>query len=221
MSPGDLVALMRRHLIAVAVILALAIGVAYKVTHTAQGFTDTATVAFFAPKSNGLFGSVSNLLVIDELAANSMMSAAGQHRVSEAGGTASYGVALVNLNTEDYPNYSNPYVTVTTTSLDAGAAQRTFSVVMQVLKDDVARLQERQGASPNTWIQIREIAAPSGPIAQTGSRKRTLGGLAILIVIVILTTTRFLDKHQVRLRDLKWRGAVRAGLRAPSRSRVS
>jgi hypothetical protein len=204
-SPVDIVALLRRHLMAVGVIFILTLGLGYRFTHTPQGYVDTATVVFAAPQG-ALFSGVSDLLVIDALTTNSMMSETGHLQVNRYGGTSSYNVTLVNLNTEDYPNYSNPYVSVTTSSQDAATAQRTFSAVMKVLQDDLAELQARQGAKPYTWIQARTIATPSGPVAQTGSRKRTLLGLAILATIATFMMTKFLDRHPIQLTSLLRRG---------------
>ena len=108
----------------------------------------------------------------------------------------------LNLNTEDYPNYSDPYVTVTTSSPSAVGAQQTFSAVMKVLQRDLMTLQLQQGAQPYALIGSRTIAAPSGPIAQTGSPKRTAAGLAVLALIAAYMTARFLDRHPVRLRAI-------------------
>ena len=202
MSPLAIVALWRRHLAAVGVVFIVAAGLGYHFKHASPGYIDSATVAFIAPKGTNLFNPGQNLLVVDELTANSVTSAAGQNQVAKAGGIASYDVALVNLNTEDYPNYSDPYVTVSASSLDPVAAQRTFSAVMQVLQEDLAALQARQGAKPDTWIQTRTISGPTGPTAQTGSSKRTLAGLAILAIIAAFMVARLLDRHPIRLREL-------------------
>ena len=204
-TPFAIAALWRRHLAAVAVVFIVAAGLGYHFKHAVPGYTDTATVAFIAPEGTNLFDPGENLLVVDELTTNSVMSQTGHDQVTKAGGTATYDVALINLNTEDYPNYSDPYVTVTASSLDPVAAQHTFSAVMQVLRDDLAQLQARQGAKPNNQILARTIAAPTGPIAQTGSSKRTLAGLLVLAIIAAYMVARFLDRHPVRLRELRWK----------------
>jgi hypothetical protein len=206
MSPQDMAALLWRHITAVAVIFVLAVGVAYYFEHADPGYVDTATIAFTPPSDQGLFTHVGSLLVIDELTANTVLSAAGQQQVRNAGGTADYTVALVNLNDEDYPDYGEPYVTVTTTSADPGAASSTMSAVLTVLARDLSDLQAKQGAAPGAWIGLRAIAAPSGPVAQAGSRKRFLAGLVVLALIAAYMVARFLDRHpgwqQVSLRDL-------------------
>jgi hypothetical protein len=217
-SPQGIVALTRRHRVGVVTVLVLAACLAYGLEHSAPGYSDSATVAFTAPGAD-LFSHQSGLLVIDALTADSVMSETGHQQVRAAGGTAHYNVALVNLNDEDYPNYSDPYVTVTTTSPSPSAAQRTFSAVMQVLRHDLAAMQEQQAAKPATWIQARTIAAPSGPVAQGGSRKRTLAALAVLALIATFMTAAFLDRHSIRPRRLLRRTgagpvAARGGWRA-------
>jgi hypothetical protein len=202
MSPQDIAALLWRHVVAVAVIVVLTMGVAYHLERADPGYADTATIAFTPPDAQGLFTHVGSLLVIDALTANTVMSTQGQQQVRDAGGTADYNVALVNLNDEDYPDYGEPYVTVTTTSANPGATSSTMSAVVTVLARDLQDLQARQGAQPGAWIGLRSIATASGPVAQAGSRKRVLAGLAVLALIAAYMVARFLDRHPVRLRDL-------------------
>jgi hypothetical protein len=216
-SPQDIAALLWRHAMAVAVIFVLAAGLAYHADHANPGFVDTATVGFTPPSDQGLFTHVGSLLVIDALTTNTVMSAGGQRQVRDAGGTAEYDVTLINLNDEDYPDYGEPYVTVATTSPNPGAASDTMSAVVTVLGRDLSKLQAQQGAPPGTQISLRTIAAPSGPVAQTGSRKRFLAGLAVLALIAAYMAARFLDRHPVRLRDLL-RKADRTGT-SPGASR--
>jgi hypothetical protein len=202
MSPWEITALVRRHATAIAIVLILAAGLAYLFKHADPGYAETATVAFVAPEIQpGTSPFRRSLLVMDELMANSVMSARGQQQIRSAGGTAHYEVAQVNLNNEELPYYAVPYVTVTATSASAAAAGDTFSAVMKVLQDDLATLQAQQGAKPNAWIWLRPIAPPNGPVAQIGSPTRTLAGLAVLTVIASLLTAKFLDRHPFRLGD--------------------
>jgi hypothetical protein len=201
-SPQQLVALVRRHLVAVCLVFIVAAGTYYHIEHADPGYTDAATVAFTSPGQGGLFIYSQDLLVIDALVTTQVMSQEGQQKVQEAGGTASYDVELINLNDEDFPNYSNPYVTVTTSSSNPAAAQNTFSAVMQVMQDDLTSLQAQQGAKPKTWMKLRTIADPTGPIARTGSPKRTFVALAGLALVAAFMLAGFLDRHPVRLRDL-------------------
>ncbi len=195
-------ALARRHRAAVLIVLVMTVGAAWALLRSAPVYTDSATVAFTAPRAEGLFNDVNGLLTVDALTADSVMSEQGQQQVRAAGGTASYKVALINLNDEDYPNYSDPYVTVTTTSTDPAATTRTFTALMSVLDKDLAAMQARDGAIPTAQIKARTIAAPSGPVDQTGSQKRVLLALLALAVIAAFMLSRFLDRHPVRPRRL-------------------
>lgn len=195
-------ALFRRHIVALAVLFVLVAGLAYHIERTKPLYMSTATVSFIAPTIRNIWGYGESLLAMDEIMAYSMMSPSTQESVRAAGGTATYDVALVNLNNEDYPNYSDPYVTVTTTSPDPAATQNTFTIVMRRLADEVNMRQARQGGPPSTWIRTYTIAASAGPVAQTGYPKRTLAGLAVLAIIAAFMVSTFLDRHPYRLRPL-------------------
>jgi hypothetical protein len=199
------------------VVLVLAAGLGYGLHHRNPGYADTATVAFTAPQSFGPFAGSQALLVIDELTANRIMSTKGQQEDRDAGGTADYDAALVNLHNQDYPDYSVPYVNVTTTSPSPVAAQDTLSAVLRVLADDLSALQAGQGVKPGNRIGLRVIAAPTGPLVQGGSPKRTLAGLGALTIIIVFSVAGFLDRHPIHLRKLLHRRAFReATLRRPT-----
>ncbi len=202
MSPREIAALFRRHLAALGCVLVLAAGLGYHFEHAKPVYADTGTVTFTAPaRSADLFAFGQSLLVIDEVMAKYMMSLDAQRQVRAAGGVEAYDVELVNLNNEEYPNYSDPYATLATTSPDPVAAQSTFAAVTQVLVNDLAARQAAEGVRPSYRIQALTIAA-AGPIAQTGSRKRSLAGLALLTVIAAYLVSAILDRHPIRLRGL-------------------
>lgn len=200
MSPQELIALLRRHTAAAIVLLALVVGVAYYFHHTKPLYMTTATVSFIPPSLKNSSNYYDGLLATSEVATYAMMSPTTQELVRAAGGTAPYSVTLVNLNNEDFPNYSDPYVTVTTTSPDPVAAQNTFSIVMRTLQSSLAAQQARQGAPRQTWIAAYTIAPSGSPIVQSGYPKRTLGALAVLAMIVTFMVLTFLDRHPFRLR---------------------
>ena len=200
-SPQELMALLRRHAVAVIAVFVLTLGLAYHIHRTKPLYMTTATVSFIAPTTiRNLFGYGDSLLAMDEVMAYSMISPRTQELVRAAGGTASYNVALVNLNNETYPNYSDPYVTVTATSADPAASQDTFTIVMRMLQDSLATQQARQGAPPQTWIRAYPIAPPSGPVAQSGYPKRTMAAIAVLAIIAAFMVSAFFDRHPYRLR---------------------
>jgi hypothetical protein len=191
--------LLRRHLAAVAVVLVLAAGLAFRLKSANQGYEDSATVSVYAPRAVGdPFSDAQSLLAMNELMAYTVMGAQGQQQVRGAGGTGSYDVSMVNLNNEDFPDYADPYVTVTATSPSAAEAQGTFSAVLKVLSADLQAIQARQGARPDYRIQLAPIAAPTGPVPQQGSSVRVLAGLAGLTLIAILMTAGLLDRFPLR-----------------------
>jgi hypothetical protein len=218
----EMTALFRRHMVAVSAVIILAAGLAYYFKHANPGYADGATVAFTTPVKQGWpFSGSQSLLVIDELATNSVMSAEGQREVQSAGGTASYDVSLVNLYNEEYPNYSVPYVTVTTTSSNPAAAQYSFNIVMKVLQDDLVSLQTRKGVPPDAWIRLRTIAPATGPLPMRGSSKRTLAALAVLALIASFVVAKFFDRRPIRLRSqFRRRGQARGAPLAQRSFRV-
>jgi hypothetical protein len=200
-SPQQLIALLRRHIVAVIVVVALAAGLYHHIEHADPGYTDSATVAFTGPGGD-LGADGQDLLVIDALVTDMVMSSEGHQKVQSIGGTAYYDVALVNLNDEDFPDYGVPYVTVMTTSADPSDAQNTFSAVMHLMQEDLTSLQAEQRAKPKSWMGLRTIAVPTGAVAQSGSPKRAFAALAALAVMAAFMIAAFFDRHPVRLSDL-------------------
>jgi hypothetical protein len=204
-SPQEIFALLRRHAVAIAAVVVLVGTLGIYLERRPPGYADSATVAFVAPKNQGgLFGFGQSLLVADQVMTASLSGPQGQEQVRKAGGTAKFSVELVNLSDEEFPNYSDPYATVSVVSQDAGEAEKTYSAVIQVLQEDLAAIQARQGAKPNTWIHMHIIADSPAPGAQAqrGSRDRIFAGLAILGVIAAFMLATFLDRRPIR-----WRGS--------------
>jgi hypothetical protein len=218
-SLRELAALLRRHVVAAIVILVLAAGLAYHFKHARQPYVDTATVAFVAP-GHGINVFSTSLLAVNQVMATYIMSPLGQQEVRKAGGASDYNVSMVNLYNVQFPAYGVPYSVITASSPDPAEAQRTFTAVTQVLQDNLASRQARQGVNPDERVGMRLIAAPTGPIEPTGSRKRMIAGLAVLTVVVGFMLLTFLDRHSIRLRSIVERlerrngaGRIRAEMR--------
>ena len=172
MSPPNIVAMLRRHLIAVAVACLAVLGFGYHLAHMNPGYTDVGTIGFIAPNDplTG-FADSRGTQAIKVATAEYMMGSAASQQVRAAGGTANYDVELVNSYNEEYPDYSQPYVTVTTNSPDPTAALNTYNAVVSVLIKDLAQRQAQQGARPKVQITALPVNT-TGPTIQSGSNKR-------------------------------------------------
>lgn len=210
MSPPEILALLRRHRFAVVATCVLAAIFSFALLHANPGYVDSATVAFTGP--SGSYKDPNGLLATSQVMSSYMMGPAAQAQIRQAGGTTSYNVALVNLYNIEYPDYGVPYATVTTTSPDPAAAARTFTAVMTVLSNHLASMQQEQGAPPVTHVQAVYISAPTGPLIQTGSHKRSLIGLAVLTIIAVYFVAAVLDRRTGRWptrQGLSWNAARR------------
>jgi glycosyltransferase involved in cell wall biosynthesis len=207
-SPRDIVALLLRHRIPV-ILTALVAGIlSFQLIHANPGYTDSGGVMFTAPKSSGsLFDNMQSLQAAQEAVAGYMMDSQGEQRVRAAGGTASYNVAMLNSYNEDFPDYSQPYVTITVMSDQPAAAGKTFRTVLGVLREATAVLQAQVGASPKNEVQATLVAVPTGPIAQGGSRKRSYAAFAVLTIIATYLVARVLDRRR-RRRRRRWPDAA-------------
>ncbi|MGH3068580.1 MAG: hypothetical protein ACRDMI_08335 [Streptosporangiaceae bacterium] len=202
MSLFGALALLRRHFVAVLVILVVAVGVEYTFKHSAPSYAETGTIAFIPPVSGAhpnAFAAVGgSLLESAGTLATQVMSPQEQQAVTSRGGTTPYDVELVNSYNLEYPNFSNADLVVTTTSPDPVAVHRTFTVVTQLLTNQYRTQQAEMGATPNNQIQI-VMAGDTGPLIQQGSPKRAMIGLIILTMVAVFAAAAFLDKHPIRL----------------------
>ncbi len=151
MSLLDIAALMRRHVVAVMIVLVLAAVLGYELKHAKPLYNDSATVVFKTSGNPFAFGN--GFLVTADLMARSMMSPQSEQRVRQAGGTVDYNVSLVNLYNIEYPYYSLPYAGISVTAPDPVDAARTFSAVMNVLANELKERQAGDGISPVNQIE--------------------------------------------------------------------
>jgi hypothetical protein len=187
------------------VILVVAAGVEYSFKHTAPVYAETGTLVFIPPTSgahpNAYAAVGGSLLEAAGYLAAKAMSPQEQQLVQAQGGTTQYDVELLNSYNLQYPNFSNAYLVVTTTSPDPVAAHRTYGAVTRLL---YKQFREQQAASDVTLNNrvLMVMAGDTGPLAQQGSSKRALIGLAILTIIAVFAAAAFLDKHPIRLRRI-------------------
>lgn len=210
MNLSVVMAMLRRHVMAVTGLLLIAGILGYQILHANPGYQDSGTIAFTAPNSWGPkneFEDMQSLLSDEEITGWFVEGDSGQREVREAGGVCSYTVTFFNAYNEEYPDYSQPYMTVTTSSSDPTAAQTTFTAVVKVIKSNLEKRQADVGVSLGNQAQALLAAGPSGPLPQKGSRIRTLFSYGFLVLTCGYAVVSFLDRRKVRfkLRSKKWR----------------
>jgi hypothetical protein len=202
-NPQAIVGLIRRHLIAVLVILLATVALTYYLKRTQQPYMDSATVVFTSPASKAFpnpyasFGG--SLVEAAGVVAISMMSPQGQDQVRAAGGTGSYQVSLVNSYNLEYPDFSLPDLGVSTSSVNPAEASRTMAVVTQMIARNIEQRQAAYRVPMQNRIGVR-VLGESGPLPTKGSMKRVYGAVLVLAIVAALGIASFLDKHPVRLR---------------------
>jgi hypothetical protein len=209
MSLPEIAGLLRRHLIAVLVVLAIAACVDYEFKHTTASYAETSTMVFVPPVSgvhpNPLEAVGGALTESAGVLAAQAMSPAEQQEVQRMGGAASYDVELVNSYNLQYPNFSSPYLTITTTAADPATAHRTYTILTRLLTNQFTAQQAETGAQSNNRAQII-VSGDTGPLIQQGSPKRALFGLILLTLVAVFSVATFFDRHPVRLSRL-WAGS--------------
>jgi hypothetical protein len=195
-------ALLRRHFVAVLVILVIAVGVEYSFKHSAPTYAEVGTLVFIPPVSgahpNAYSAVGGSILEAAGTLAVSAMSPQEQQQVLHGGGNAAYDVELLNSYNLEYPNFSNAYLTVSTASTDPVAVHRTYALVTRLVTSQFLAQQVGDGVGPNNRIEI-VMAGDSGPLVQQGSSKRALIGLFILTIVAVFAAASFLDRHPVGL----------------------
>jgi hypothetical protein len=210
------IALLRRHFVAVLVILAVAAGVGYSFKHSASAYAEVGTLVFVPPTSGAnpnAFAAVGgSVLEAAGTLAVSAMNSQEQQQVLRAGGNASYDVELLNSYNLEYPNYSNAYLMISTASADPVAVHRTFALVNRMVSGQFQTQQAADGVAANNRIET-VMVGDTGPLEQQGSSKRALIGLLILTVVAVFAAASFLDRHPVRL---PWTGRRPGGAPLPA-----
>ena len=216
--------LLRRHLLAVMVMLVLAAGFAYVMKSTPPTYSERAAVVFGLAKNRAGSRATSSLeqslITTETMLAENQMTRPGQGLIRDAGGTAQFDLAPFNLSNMQYADYAEPYATLTTSSPSPAAAHRTFRSVVRVLAHRLAAIQA--GVSRRNRIRVY-LAGDTGVRAQQGSSARAFAGLALLTMVSIGTVVNFLDRRRDRIgtfRSLRLGGIRPHPFRLP-RPRIS
>jgi predicted O-methyltransferase YrrM len=198
-SSRSIATLPLRHRIAVTFVALAAGALSYHLIHANPGYMDSGSVAFTAPRNSvTMFQDIRSLQVAGEVTAQYMMDRQGEQEVRAAGGTAPYNVAMLNIYNEEFPDYNQPYVTITVMSDYPQAAQQTFGAVLGVLRKATAMVQEQVGANPENEVKATLVAAPTGPVAQGGSHKRSYAACGVLTIIAMYLVAGILDRRRRR-----------------------
>ena len=93
-------------------------------------------------------------------------------------------MALVNLYSEQYPDYGQPLATLTATSPIAANVHQSFRIAARLLARLLAAQQAHAGVPPRKRISA-QIIGDTGPVAEQGSAKRVYAGLAVLALVAV------------------------------------
>ncbi len=199
MNVRNIVAILRRHLLAAAMVLMIGVGVAYDMKATPVTYAQSAVLEFSAgrsPAEPNLANPIIDPLIATEVMMTQVMAGpAAQSQVRAARGTGRFTIVPENLYSLQYPYYFDPSATLTATSTSAAAARRTFMAAVQVLASRLAAIQQQAGVAQRHRIRMF-IIGKTAPVAQPGSRVRVFGGIALLTLVALLMVPVFLERHR-------------------------
>lgn len=171
-------------------------------------YLESGTVVLSPPRTLENPASTDSLITTGEVMAQSLMGIQSHRSVRYMGGTATFGIALVNGSDEEYPSYRYPFATLTSESTNPESVRRTFADALQVLKKIADKQQDQIGVSSRSHFSISVIGA-TGPMNQSGSLKRSYAALALLAILVACMISTLLDRHRARLMTiLPWHRSV-------------
>jgi hypothetical protein len=163
--------------------VAITSGLAVHIERNRPNYVESATVLFTMPTADssttGYTWQAEALISTGSAISQIITSPQVEHKVAQAGGTAAYSLTLVNLYNQDYPDFGYPEATLSVHSSDPVSTHRTYLIARRTMIETLASRQKQAGAPRGHRIVV-QVADDSGPIPQTGSRKRALGGLLLL-----------------------------------------
>jgi hypothetical protein len=201
-SVVQLVAIARRHVFAVSLILLVTAGIAIDFRYTQPTYTETATVAL-EPES---FASVQALNVDQDFLQNSSLIATcqllvmhlsgpqGGIQLRKAGITGDFAVSVVNDSNADTPAYPYPDLSVSVTDTSPSTTHSQFAAATQVISADIANFQAGDQISAQDRFTTYTLS-DSGPVSQRGSLVRAYAALMFLALVAMFLTCRFLDRR--------------------------
>lgn len=195
----EIKAVLRRQVIASVAICACGVGAAYTVYHADPGYQEAGVIAITAPKSAGnMFAFDGDQLIVEKVLSRYLSSSSAIAQINSAGGSASYSIALVNENNEEFPYYRYPYIDITTSSSSLQAAKITFEAVLKAASTELSTLQRLQGVASVHQISATVASEPSGPVSDGGSRKRSLFAIVLITLISVIMGSSMIDRRRRR-----------------------
>jgi hypothetical protein len=203
----ELAALMRRHTVALMIIVVATAGLAFAIERTPVTYQESGTLAFTARKTSAdpnPYASLNDAL-IDAAGVLTVLAVSPQshEQVKADGGTALFNIALVNGYNLQFPDFNEPYATLNTTSGNVSAVIRTFTLVIQLLHHELEMRQSQVHVRGADRI-VMHVLAVTGPAPQLGSFKRVFGGLFALMLVLMFSVAIFLDRHPIRLKQIAY-----------------
>jgi hypothetical protein len=198
MSLSDLLALARRHILAVIAVLLFFLGIAYDFESTQPAFKQTAIIAFEAPNIHKGTYVISQITTCQILVLE-LSGAQGQQQLRHVGINGEFTIAVVNSSNADEPILRHPYLTVSAIGQSAAAARSAFTAGMGVLAEDMKSLQARFQLP--AAAQISALTLSNGtPVEQVGSKSRAYAALIFLALAATYVIARMIDNRVIRLR---------------------
>jgi hypothetical protein len=203
MTLYEIIALLRRHILAVAVVVLLASVAGHDILTTPPVYSESGSVVFTltrrllglaaASDQRALIGQ--SLIATEATMVEAVSSPPAAAGVRAAGGTAHFTVTPFNSHNLEYPDYAVPSATLVVSSPSPSATQRTFDLVVRMITHRLAVAQERAGAAAGNRIRVY-VAADTGLQRSSGSPVRIMCGMGLLTTVAVLTVTGLLDRRR-------------------------
>jgi hypothetical protein len=186
------------RLICAALVLGAAVGAGYRIWRTPLTYLESATLVFQLPKAqtspNAYLMFAPSLITSGEAMTRMLLSPQAQQQIRTVGRTAHVDMQLVNLYSQQYPDYGEPLATLSAASPSAVTAHRAFTAAARLVGHLLKARQARAGVPRRDRIAARTIG-DTGPVVQAGSSKRVFAGLAFLAVAGVAMAWGFLDRR--------------------------
>lgn len=198
-----LISAIRRHLVIVALVLCVAVGIAYSFKRAPLTYSEHAVIVL-APPGQELSPPYSNpyappfgtsLISTGELMEKWMDGEQGQQDLQRAGIEKSFGVALINFSNQEYPYYGVPDLAVSSVASTPSSAHSALLSGIRIFTQGLTQREMAAQVPPNDQIAVHVIG-DGGPASHPGSSKRALAGLVIMTIIAMCMITSFVDRRR-------------------------